>query len=105
MLRLAKRNGGWLLNGEFWMDKSRKAKAKRPSILGEKQGPKKEKGSSQGGKEWKGIRCISDSVTLTSQIFLTTRPPETHCSYKSSGPERGESRGSYSQRRRKKGDL
>ena len=57
-----------------------KVKAKLPSILNKKKAPRKEKDLIQSGKEWKGIRCLTYSLTLTSHIFLMTRPPETHYS-------------------------
>lgn len=58
----------------------RVVKARRSCHLYEARN-KDNEGSSQGGKDWRGSRCLADSVTLTSQTFLTTRPPETHLSY------------------------
>ena len=87
---------GWVRAG--------KAKVKMPSILIEKQAPRKEKDSSHGGKDWKGIRCLTDSVTLTSESFLATSLPETTYSYESGGlPRQANQEGrSYSRRKEKK---
>ena len=60
-----------------------KAKAKLPSIWIENHALRKEKGSSYGSNERKGIRCLTDLVTSTGQPSLATRPPETHYSYES----------------------
>ena len=70
MLRWAKRNGGWPLNGGLWMGKSRKAKAKAkpPFILREKQTPRKEKAQVMAAKTGKA------SDALQTRSYLPVNP-------------------------------